>query len=107
MVVVEFIRVLWVHSGTHWLWLGSFGVVGLCNGFIRVRLVRSLAPWGSWVHTGSLGCALGFVGFIRGCWVRSGAPWGSFGFIRGRLARSCWFIRGRWVRSGTTWGLFG
>ena len=110
-----------VHSGS----LGSFVRALVVGGFIRVRCVRSGAPWvssssfgfirglpgGRRVHSGSLGSfrrGLGVVGFINVRWVHSGAHWrssvysGSFGSFWHDLIHS-----GAHWRSSGSLGLVG
>ena len=91
---VRVIRIRWVRSGAPWGSTGIFGVVG----FIRVR------PGGSRVHAGSLcsfGRALEVVGFIRFLGVHSGAACGASGSL-GSFRRALGvvgFILVRWVHS--------
>ena len=96
LMVVLFIRVRWVHSGSPWGSLGSSGFPRVhlgrrCVGFIRGRLVHTGSCWGS------LGSS-GVVAFIRVCaWGRWVNPrsLGSHGFALRIVA----FIRARWVHS--------
>ena len=133
-MVVLFIRVRWIRSGSPWGSLGSseftrctLGVAVLDSSvvvwFTRVR------AGGRWVHLGSSHSLEFALGLIPGRWVPSGSRWGSLGssgavgFTRVRPA-CCWvhpgslgslgfalsvvgFIRGRWVRTRTHPGSLG
>ena len=109
MVVVGFIRVLWVHSGVSGVSSGSFGFVGFIHassGGGRVHLGPS----------GSLGRAIGVVWYIRvrpACrWVHSGVPFGrqvhkcALSLLERALADLA-FILDRWVHSGISLGWSG
>ena len=99
LVFFWFVRVgpggLWLRSGVS----VSFGCATGVAGFVRVRLVRSRAPWGS----------LGSSGFLYSIWVRSGGRCvlsGSFGAC-GWALEVVGFVKVRLVCSGAPWCFFG
>ena len=88
--VVRFIRVRWVHSGSHWGSTGSFGLVG----FIWVR------PGGGVVHSRSLAfvfmrSSASFV-FVEFTQARPGCRW-----VHSNLRSLVSFQRALWVHSGS------
>ena len=93
IVVVGFIRVVWVHSCAPRWSLGSFGRAFGSFGCAVVCLIPA-RPGGYPGHSfslGSLGRALGVDGFILVRCVHLGA------------LVVVWFIRFRWVHSGVSW----